>query len=906
MNLPHKSARVCGLILIVLLTTGGLPLYPSSGQSAVQYFSQTGHTLRGAFLQYWQTHGGLAQQGYPLTEEFQETNKLNGRTYTVQYFERAIFELHPENTAPYTVLLSQLGTFRYQHKYPNGAPGQQRNANAPRYFPNTGHAVGGSFRPYWEQHGGLAQFGYPLTEELTEVSDLNGKPYTVQYFERAVLEWHPENAAPYNLLLSQLGKFELDARYPNGSNPAVARVAPPPAISTPGPGIAVPAPALCNDAPGYTYLCMSSEAGDPIGGGRSLLLTETDAGFSATYNDIVGLQVNVKADEHWTLEFTTQKSGGLAPGIYTQISGTPGPTSNQGLLTVRGSRPSCGVQTTGPFQILEFEYDQSTHTVTRFAANFEQHCTANGPAIRGAIHLHSNAGRSGSPPTAAPTQTAVPPNVSTVCQNVPGDTYLCVESQPGDSIGGGATVILTEAEGTFSANYADALHVGVYASEAEGWSLTFAAPHGQRLTPGNYDRATRFPLQIPARPGLAIDGPRSDCNNTVGRFTILESEYDPVGGTVSKFSANFELHCANAATGLQGTIRIRSNAGRNGPPLTPTPAQTPVTPRLSAACADAPGDTFLCLDSEAGDVIGGGHLTILTTNDALFSAIYNQYQQLRIEVGGPGHWSLTFAAMQGQDLAPGLYDQAEPTWRHSTQRPAMDISGQGSICGSSSGRFQVLDLNYDPTSGEANRVAINFEQHCEGSSAALLGSIHIHSNAGRSGPPPTLAPTPTPAPPRLTSVCTDAPNLRNLPTYLCMSSEAGDFIGKGRDWLFTPPAATFSIRLSNNGGVEIYVHKGTDESWNLAFAPPQGQQLRVGRYDRAQGGSIQSPVRPMLEILGNSSACGPVTGRFEILEFAYDLASGDVHRFAANFEHHCEGSAPALLGSVHFVAGSSP
>jgi hypothetical protein len=35
----------------------------------------------------------------------------------VQYFERAVFEYHPENAAPYDVLLSQLGTFRYRDKY---------------------------------------------------------------------------------------------------------------------------------------------------------------------------------------------------------------------------------------------------------------------------------------------------------------------------------------------------------------------------------------------------------------------------------------------------------------------------------------------------------------------------------------------------------------------------------------------------------------------------------------------------------------------------------------------------------------------------------------------------------------------------------------------------------------------
>ena len=69
--------------------------------------------------------------------------------------------------------------------------------------------MGGKFRAYWEQHGGLAQQGYPISDEFTEVSDLNGKPYTVQYFQRAVFELHPENAGtPYEVLLSQLGTFQ--------------------------------------------------------------------------------------------------------------------------------------------------------------------------------------------------------------------------------------------------------------------------------------------------------------------------------------------------------------------------------------------------------------------------------------------------------------------------------------------------------------------------------------------------------------------------------------------------------------------------------------------------------------------------------------------------------------------------
>jgi hypothetical protein len=94
----------------------------SYAQGGCQSFPQTGKQVCGRFLQYWQQNGGLAQQGLPLTGEFTEVSDLNGQSYTVQYFERAVFEKHPENAAPFDVLLSQLGTFQFKRKYPGGDP----------------------------------------------------------------------------------------------------------------------------------------------------------------------------------------------------------------------------------------------------------------------------------------------------------------------------------------------------------------------------------------------------------------------------------------------------------------------------------------------------------------------------------------------------------------------------------------------------------------------------------------------------------------------------------------------------------------------------------------------------------------------------------------------------------------
>src|SRR4051794_14281185 len=207
-----------GLIVAVLLlyigTADLTPLLGAQGTDS-HFFPETGQSVKGAFWGYWQTHGGLPQQGFPLSGEAQERSDLDGKTYTVQYFERAVFELHPGNQPPYDVLLSQLGTFRYKQRYPTGAPGQKRNTDVgTMVFPETQKGLGGSFLAYWKANGGIAQQGFPISEEMEEQSQLDGKTYTVQYFERAVFEWHPDNQPPYNVLLSQLGTFRFGERYP--------------------------------------------------------------------------------------------------------------------------------------------------------------------------------------------------------------------------------------------------------------------------------------------------------------------------------------------------------------------------------------------------------------------------------------------------------------------------------------------------------------------------------------------------------------------------------------------------------------------------------------------------------------------------------------------------------------------
>lgn len=108
---PEKAGTPYEVLLGLLgsqrLTAEGRLPFQANGQKAApgaQFFPETGFSLGGRFLSYWKKYGGLAQFGFPITPEIQE----NGRT--VQYLERARFELHPENAGTiYEVLLGLLG-----------------------------------------------------------------------------------------------------------------------------------------------------------------------------------------------------------------------------------------------------------------------------------------------------------------------------------------------------------------------------------------------------------------------------------------------------------------------------------------------------------------------------------------------------------------------------------------------------------------------------------------------------------------------------------------------------------------------------------------------------------------------------------------------------------------------------
>ncbi len=183
------------------------PAAPRNSDPNIIYFKETGHNLGYSFRRYWEQNGGLEVFGFPLTEEFVEDSPSEpGKRFTVQYFQRNRFEYHPENRGTkYEVLLGLLGVqLNGDRDFPKTGP--VPNTPDRVFFPETGHTLGGSFYQYWRNNGGLALFGYPISQEFLERNPDDGKTYTVQYFERNRFEYHPENkGTKYEVLLGLLG-----------------------------------------------------------------------------------------------------------------------------------------------------------------------------------------------------------------------------------------------------------------------------------------------------------------------------------------------------------------------------------------------------------------------------------------------------------------------------------------------------------------------------------------------------------------------------------------------------------------------------------------------------------------------------------------------------------------------------
>jgi len=153
----------------------------------VRYFPETSHILREPFKKFWENNGGVTTFGYPISEQFIE----NGAR--VQYFERVICEFQPDLAGTsFEIQVRRLGSeltkvrkdLPFQAVEPPTADALTKEKI--NYYKETKHSLRGNFLNYWQNNGGAATIGLPISEPFNEDGRL------VQYFEKQRLEYYPD------------------------------------------------------------------------------------------------------------------------------------------------------------------------------------------------------------------------------------------------------------------------------------------------------------------------------------------------------------------------------------------------------------------------------------------------------------------------------------------------------------------------------------------------------------------------------------------------------------------------------------------------------------------------------------------------------------------------------------------
>ncbi|GAB4548872.1 MAG: hypothetical protein Fur002_25850 [Anaerolineales bacterium] len=292
--------RVFALLLALsLLTTGGQRAYAQAIEN--QYFSETGHNVSGDFLTFYKSNvNSIFLYGYPITEQF-----VGKDGKTVQYFQRARFEYRPELPEGQRVQTTPLGSLTYV----STGNLNVSNAFACRLYNETGYSVCFAFLEFFDQYGGLNQFGYPISGFEYHENKL------VQYFERARLEWQPWRPEGQRVVVSDLGRTYFDQQ---NEDPALIPPVKPldntiqKVISLQTRAFAWKAVTLASDSQ-LIFVIVQDQNLQPVTNAACTSIVHWPDGHNESY----ALTTNSNGVSIISLSFTDQPYGGL---VYADVS----------------------------------------------------------------------------------------------------------------------------------------------------------------------------------------------------------------------------------------------------------------------------------------------------------------------------------------------------------------------------------------------------------------------------------------------------------------------------------------------------------------------------------------------------------------------------------------------------------
>jgi hypothetical protein len=629
--------------------------------------------------------------------------------------------------------------------------------------------------------------------------------------------------------------------------------------------------------PPASFVKLTSDAGDYIGGGQTYSYSKANALIALTAQGGL-LGVGITGDQAWQGDFQLPNTySKLEAGTYGGLTRYPFDSPAVGGLSWSGEGRGCNTLT-GSFTITKITYNGDS--ISELDLQFVQYCESGSAALHGEIYWNASDTTSPPGPVAPPAGLWQPPAGVTPATG----SYVYLESQPGDYIGAGGSYVYTNATAvlTFAANGG---HLGVGVQGNEGWGGDFQAMNSlSQLQVGYYANLERFPFNNPVRGGLDWSGEGRGCNTLSGWFVVDSVTYS--GTTATAIDLRFEQHCEGGAPALHGKI--------HWDPTDTTTPPGPVVPPPAGLWQPAAGITpatgsYIYLESQPGDYIGAG-ANYLYTNATATLTVYGSGGHLTVGVQGDQGWNGDFQTMStlGQ-LQVGYYGNLE---RYPFSNPVtggLSWYGEGRGCNTLTGWFVVDSVTYSGTTVTA--IDLRFEQHCEGGTPALHGKIHWNATDTTAPPGPVVPP---PAglwvPPVGTTPATGS--------YVYLASDAGDYIGAGANYLYTPADTAITVTAT---GARLDVSIGGAGGWVGNFQGMNSlSQLQLGYYGGLERYPFNNPVKGGLTWYGQGRGCNTLSGWFVVDSVTYSgitLTAIDLR-----FEQHCEGGAPALHGQIHWAA----
>ena len=311
----------------------------------------------------------------------------------------------------------------------------------------------------------------------------------------------------------------------------------------------------------------------------------------------------------------------------------------------------------------------------------------------------------------------------------------------------------------------------------------------------------------------------------------------------------------------------------------------------TTTAAPATTGSFLTLHSDAGETLGQGAAYAYTQADALFGVEYSD-NLLTISVDGNESW-------RGGVRLPGAATTLQAGTFSFSSPPAQTIDGSFLWFGNASGcSIDQTQLTIDSVAfagSTLTAIDLRFDHTCAGSSAVLHGQLHWTA-ADTTQPPGPVNPPPASL---WRAPAGSTPASGN---YIYLASDVGDFIGNGQTTVLTQANAIFSVTSLLAGRVDIGVQ--ADDNVTAMFRGVFTQtQLLPGYYAPIQTWPSSNPAVGTFSWAQGGRGCNSESGWFVIDDIRY--AGTAVASIDARFEQHCDSTAAALRGQIHWAPGDT-